>query len=426
MSDLLAWLHKLEQRTPKGNFELGLERINQVKEKLDLKINFPIISVAGTNGKGSCCCFLESILTEAGFKPGCFYSPHLINFKERIKVNGISVNDEELINAFKIVEAADNELGDNDKPLSYFEFIVLAAMICFINAKCQAVILEVGLGGRLDATNTFAADVAIITSIGIDHVEYLGDTREKIGYEKAGIIKKNIPVVIGDENPPQSILDYANKLNATTSIFYQDFFAKIATTGDWNYSGQKLRSALPRLNLHGHYQYQNASCALAALEFLEDKLPINQTEIRLGLANANIAGRFEVIPGEVPIILDVAHNVPAMVALDDALATMGYFTKTHGVFSAYDRKDVAGMVEVLKNRFDTWHVAPFKSNINTLDAIKAKLNEINAQYTVYKSLEDAFNNVINLANKSERIVICGSFRTVEEYLIYQKNNRKVA
>ena len=427
MSSLAAWLRRLEDRRPRGGgFELGLERIARAQQTLDLQPKQPVITVAGTNGKGSTCCYLEAVLAAAGYKPGCFYSPHLLDFGERLRIDGAAIPEDALLRAFEQVEAADAERGSDEAPLSYFEFITLAAMLCYLEADCGAVVFEVGLGGRLDAVNAFDADVAVVTSIGLDHVEHLGNDRESIGREKAGIMRQGATAVIGDLEPPASVLERTAQLGCRTWRRGADFSVEVAASGDWNYRGPTLRAALPRPLMHGKHQYANAACALAALDALP-QLALSQADVRNGLGAARLAGRFEVLPGPSPIILDVAHNVAAAEVLAAGLGEMGFFQRSHIIFGALERKDVAGMARVLAGCCDRWHIAPFAGQEQAgLDVLRACLDELQAEWTEYASIAQARAGALAELKQQERLVVTGSFKTVEEFVKAQDSERKAA
>ena len=428
MGDEMAkWLARLEGRQPSGAFELGLSRIARVVGDLGLAPPSPVITVAGTNGKGSTCRCLESILSEAGYRPGCFYSPHLLDFSERISIDGRQPDAEQVMAAFETVEEADGRRKAEEDPLSYFEFIVVAAALMFRDNACGATVLEVGLGGRLDAVNAFDADVAVITTVDIDHVEYLGSDRESIGAEKAGIMRAGMPVVIGDRQVPASVLLRAEDLGCTAYLRGRDFVEEIGELGQWHYRGQGLRTALPRPMMHGRHQYANAACALAALEVVDDRLPVSQAHARLGLASASLPGRFEVLPGPIPVVLDVAHNAHAARALDSALLDMGYFTRTHAVFGARARKDAVGIVKALAGRIDEWHVAPVAGE-DASQAMKtcSSVRGMDGTATIHDSVAAAAAAAHAKARERERIVVFGSFLTVEEYLTSRAASRKVA
>ncbi len=424
---LAAWAARLEGRTPSGSFELGLTRIARAVAATGIAPPRPLITVAGTNGKGSTCRHVESVLCEAGYRPGCFYSPHLHDFAERVRVDGGPADEALLVEAFEEVEAADARRGEGEEPLSYFEFVAVAAARAFCAAGCKATVLEVGLGGRLDAVNAFDADVAVITSVDIDHTEHLGPDRESIGAEKAGILREGIPVVVGDRNVPASVLARADELGCEVALRGRDFAEELVEGGQWNYRGKGLRAALPRPPMHGRHQYANAACALAALEALDDRLPVSQAEVRNGIAGATLPGRFEVLPGPVPVVLDVAHNVQGARALDAALLDMGYFTRTVAVFGARARKDAEGIVGALAGRIDEWHVAPVKGEdagqaMRSCAAIRGQGGEA----ALHDSVAAAAAAAHASAKERERIVVFGSFMTVTEYSLFREAGRKAA
>lgn len=292
-----AWLSHLERAHPVG-IDMGLTRIGQVKAALQLEFACPVITVGGTNGKGSTCAFLETILVRAGYKVGCHTSPHLLEFNERARVNGQNVTDDELLPHFEAVEAARTSLAE-PVSLTYFEFTTLAILHLFASRGLDAVILEVGLGGRLDAVNIIDTDCAIVTSIDIDHTEYLGDTREKIAFEKAGIFRSGKPAICGDPAAPQTLIDHAEAIGADLWLVGRDFRYEAqagAERQQWSYLGREKRyPALAYPALRGANQLINASAALAALEALRPVLPVSAQDIRLGLANVELPGRFQVL-----------------------------------------------------------------------------------------------------------------------------------
>lgn len=348
---LPEWLDYLESlhRTP---IDLGLDRIRAVADKLKLALPFVKITVGGTNGKGSTCAMLEAVLLAAGYKVGTYTSPHLIDFNERIRVDGEQAGDQDIIDQFHKIESARGEIT-----LSYFEYTTLAALMLFEERKLDVAVLEVGLGGRLDAVNLVDADCAIITSVDIDHTAYLGDTREKIGLEKAHIFRAGCPAICADPMPPQTILDYASQVGADLWLFGKDF----NYSGDrqqWAYGGRsQRRSGLAYPALRGANQLLNASAALAALEALRSRLVVPQQAVRIGLSQVSLPGRLQILPGTPTIILDVAHNPHAAAALGQNLDSMGYFPHTHAVIGMLSDKDVLGVVSKLATRVDRWYCA---------------------------------------------------------------------
>jgi dihydrofolate synthase/folylpolyglutamate synthase len=290
---LSDWLALLESRHAETHIDMGLERVRTVKERIALAFACPVIMVAGTNGKGSTCAMLESILLRAGYRVGLYIKPHFLDFNERARINGAMATDEQLIASFTVVE---EKRGDID--LTYFEFTTLAIMHLLSTTQIDVAILEVGLGGRLDAVNVIDADVAIVTSVDIDHTDYLGDTREKIGFEKAGIFRAGKAAICSDPVPPQSLLDHAAAIGADLWLLGRDF----NYAGDqqqWGYGGRsQRRNSLAYPALRGANQLLNASAALAALEVLRLTLPVGAQEVRTGLALVELPGRFQVLPGQ--------------------------------------------------------------------------------------------------------------------------------
>lgn len=350
--ELADWLAHLEGLHPRGQagIELGLERIHRVKARLRQTQACPLITVGGTNGKGSTCAMLERILLSAGYRVGGYSSPHLLRYNERVRLNGVPADDQAFCTAFARVEA-----GRQDVPLTYFEFGTLAAWEIFSAAGLDAIILEVGLGGRLDATNCYDADCAIVTTVALDHMDYLGATREAIGAEKAGICRAGRPFVCGDPDPPRSLTDVCRRASADFWRIGRDF-GFLRQEGQWQYwsrDGRRIGGlAFPALR--GDCQLHNASCAIAALDVLRDRLPVVAQDIRRGLSEVEIAGRCQVLPGRPQIVLDVAHNPQAAVELAASLGGMGFARTTWAVFGMMADKDIAGVVEAMKCRVDRW------------------------------------------------------------------------
>ncbi len=427
-----AWLTHLESAHPVG-IDMGLTRIRQVRDALQLSFDCPIITVGGTNGKGSTCAILETILLRAGYRVGCHTSPHLLSFNERARVNGEMASDADLLPHFEAVEAARLSLAE-PVSLTYFEFTTLAIMHLFAARGLDAVIFEVGLGGRLDAVNVLDTDCAIITSIDIDHTEYLGDTREKIGFEKAGIFRAGKPAVCADPVPPQTLIDHAEKIGADLWLFGRDFRYEGQAGSErqqWNYVGRTLRrSSLAYPALRGANQLINTSAALAGLEALRDRLPVSAQDIRLGLANVELPGRFQVLPGKPAIVLDVGHNPHAAAVLTQNLGNMGYFPYTYAVFGAMHDKDIAGVIEHLKEEIDHWCVTDLPTpRAATAKDLAGVLREsgvtdgADSSVTRFASPAEAFQDALNRASENDRIVVFGSFYTVAGVMTYRKSQQ---
>ncbi|MFC7286985.1 bifunctional tetrahydrofolate synthase/dihydrofolate synthase [Herminiimonas glaciei] len=414
---LADWLIRLEALHPKA-IDMGLDRVREVKQAMDVQFACPVIIVGGTNGKGSTCAMLESILLRAGYRVGLYTSPHLLHFNERMRVNGASCTDQELIAAFDKLEAIRGDVS-----LSYFEFTTLAAIQLFADAKLDAVIFEVGLGGRLDAVNVLDADVAIVTSVDIDHTEYLGDTREKIGFEKAGIFRSGQTAICGDPVPPASLVEHAEKIGADLWLFNRDF----NYSGDkqqWNFSGRgRRRNSLGYPSLRGANQLLNASSVLAALEALRLRLPVGAQEVRTGLALVDLPGRFQVLPGQPTVILDVAHNPHAAATLAQNLDNMNFAPYTYAVFGAMQDKDIDGVISHLKGRVDHWCVTDLPlpraaSAAEIRDKLISAYGEVppagdsERSIQTFASPAEAFANALSRAGENDRIAVFGSFLTV--------------
>jgi dihydrofolate synthase/folylpolyglutamate synthase len=414
---LADWLSRLESMHPVA-IDLGLDRVARVRQRLEIQLNCPVITVGGTNGKGSTCAMLESILLHAGYRVGLYTSPHLLRFNERARIAGEAVADQALTANFELVEAA-----RGDTSLTYFEFTTLAVLRLFAEADLDAVILEVGLGGRLDAVNIIDPDVAIVTSVDIDHSEYLGHTREEIGFEKAGIFRCGRAAICSDPIPPKSLVKQAETIGADLWLLGRDF----NYAGDkqqWNYGGRnQRRNSLGYPSLRGANQLLNASAALAALEVLRQRLPVSAQEVRNGLVMVDLPGRFQVLPGRPTVILDVAHNPHAAATLAQNLGNMGFHPYTYAVFGAMADKDIKGVIAHLKDRVDHWCVtdlpipraataAQLKQAL--LDAGIAPQNEPDAECTiqVFDSPANAFLNAQKRAGENDRIIVFGSFLTV--------------
>jgi dihydrofolate synthase / folylpolyglutamate synthase len=414
---LANWLSLLETRHSQA-IDMGLERVARVKDRLNITFSCPVIIVGGTNGKGSTCAMLESILLQAGYRVGLYTSPHLLKFNERARMNGQSVSDEALLAGFEAVDIQCKEVS-----LTSFEFTTLAVMHVFTEATLDAVILEVGLGGRLDAVNVIDADVAIVTSVDIDHTDYLGTTREEIGFEKAGTFRKGRVAICSDPMPPESLIRHAQAIDADLWLIGRDF----NYSGDkqqWNYGGRhQRRNSLAYPGLRGANQLLNASAALAALEVLHQRLPVGAQEVRSGLVMVDLPGRFQVLPGRPLVVLDVAHNPHAAATLAQNLDNMGFHPYTYAVFGAMQDKDIDSVIAQLKGRIDYWCVTdlPLARAATAVQlkerllmagiGLESNLDGIQVIQT-FMSPADAFANAVNQAGENDRIAVFGSFLTV--------------
>ena len=413
----------------------------QVKQRLNLQPDFPIITVGGTNGKGSVCAMLEAMLHAAGYRVGCYTSPHLLDYNERVRIAKKQASDAELCVAFEKVELArkgQSANGDTPIPtptlplkgrgqssepidisLTYFEFGTLAAMQCFISHKVEVAILEVGLGGRLDAVNVFDNECAVVNNVDIDHTDYLGDTREKIAYEKAGIFRAGKVAIFGDADVPQAIADHAEKIGAELWRIGKEF-GFTSHQGQWDYrSTIGTRNSLPYPALRGAFQLHNASAALAALDALKDKLPVNMEAVRRGLVEVALPGRFQVVPGKPMLILDVAHNPHAARSLAQNLASLPPCPRTYAVFAMLRDKDMAGAARALKDQVDIWLVAGISAPRGASAAELAQVlyaEGVKGKILTFATATDALQHACKEASENDRITAFGSFYTVAEVM----------
>jgi dihydrofolate synthase/folylpolyglutamate synthase len=420
------WLALLESRHAEVHIDMGLDRVRTVKERMALQFGCPVIMVAGTNGKGSTCAMLESILLRAGYRVGLYIKPHFLDFNERARINGENASDAALIEAFNAVEAQRGEVD-----LTYFEFTTLAIMHLLSKSDIDVAILEVGLGGRLDAVNVVDADVSIVTSIDIDHKDYLGETREEIGFEKAGIFRPGKPAICSDPVPPQSLIRHAEGIGADLWLLGRDFNYQ-GDKQQWSYGGRsQRRNSLAYPALRGANQLLNAAAALAALEVLRLQLPVGAQEARTGLALVELPGRFQVLPGRPTVILDVAHNPHAAATLAQNIGNMGFAPFTFAVFGIMQDKDIDGVVAAIAPNIDHWCVADLPSprsanaaeladKLAALRPAGAKPGEFSA--TAFANPAEAFANAMSRAGENDRIVVFGSFYTVAGVMAARKSS----
>ena len=423
---LAQWLAFIETLHPKS-IALGLDRIAAVAARMAMRITCPVITVAGTNGKGSTCAIAESIYRCAGYRTGLYASPHLLRFNERVRIAGNEAEDAALADAFAVVEAA-RDLGEGaSTPLTYFEYTTLAALRLFAAARLDVLILEVGLGGRLDAVNLVDADVAVVTTIGIDHVDWLGATREAIGREKAGIFRKGRTAICGDSEPPHSLVDAAHVAGATLWRIGVDY-RYAAQRMQWRYEGPGgARYGLPLPALRGAYQLANAATALAALDALRVRLPVAAGAVRDGLVQVELPGRFQVLPGRPAVVLDVAHNPQAAGVLSETLSTMGFFPRTLAVFGMLGDKDIDAVVRAVAPRVDCWYIAPLPgprgASAAQLATALTRAGVDAAAIRAFDDIERAFNAARSAAGETDRIAAFGSFLTVAAALAAVQRRR---
>ena len=439
--DLASWLSYIEGLHPKS-IAMGLDRVRLMIDRLQLDPKFPIITVAGTNGKGSTCAMLEQIYKQAGYHVGCYSSPHLLRYNERVRVDAIEVPDEDLCAAFNAVDSARVDVNNQGTPLTYFEVGTLAAMWHFMQTGVEVAILEVGLGGRLDAVNAFEPSCSIITSIDLDHQEFLGNTRESIGFEKAGIYRSSSPAICGDANPPASLVAYAHEIHADFMSLNRDFDCHL-NEDCWQYIGhKKILYTLPLPVLQGRYQLNNAACAITAIESLQSRLPVEIDAIKNAMLLVRLAGRFQTVSkfaatSDTPwVILDVAHNPHAAKALAENLRAIKTQSsnvrtgKTFAVFAMLADKDIKGVIDAVKHEIDAWYVAGID---HARGALAKDLAEMiagvipNASIQTFNDANNAYQHAcIDIeacidVNENDKIIVFGSFFTVSTVMQFLSN-----
>lgn len=404
------WLVRIGRLHPRP-IELGLDRVGAVWRRMGLTLPAAVITVGGTNGKGSCVAMLEAMLRAGGYRVGTYTSPHLLRFNERVRVDGVEADDRTLCRALEAVESARGEIS-----LTYFEHVTLAALRVFAQTAPEVIVLEVGLGGRLDAVNILDADVAIVSTVDLDHQEWLGPDRDSIGREKAGIFRSGRAAVFGGDDPPAGLVKHADRLGARLLLAGRDFKARVREDGwDWEGLGRQ-RPGLPLPALRGSFQVRNAAAAIAALEAVSDRLPLSTVALREGLLDVRLPGRFDVFPGPITLIFDVAHNPEAARALAENLARHAADGgRTFAVFSMLRDKDIAGVARILAPQVAAWFYAP-------LDAARAATAEelaeglgaagVGAIAHGHSDLLAALAAAGSAARQGDRILVFGSFYTV--------------
>jgi dihydrofolate synthase/folylpolyglutamate synthase len=414
------WLAHCERLHP-TTIDMGLERVRAVAQRMQIRFDCPVITVAGTNGKGSTCAMLEAILGQAGYRTGVYTSPHLVRFEERLRLLGEASSATQLVAGFAAVERARTLNGD-EISLTYFEFSTLAILDVMARSGLDVAILEVGLGGRLDAVNIIDTDCAIITSVDLDHTELLGTDRESIGFEKAGIMRTGRPAIVSDPMPPQSVLDRALEVGADLWRNGHDF----NVSGDkqqWGWAGRGRRySGLAYPALRGANQLVNAAGVLAALAALRERLPVTAQAVRNGFAFVELPGRFQIIPGQPTLVLDVAHNPHSVAALSANLDAMGYFPTTHAVFGVMADKDLVPMLARIQPLIDRWYFTDLPTpRAAPASALLAHWQSSNPRKGVTAQTcsdpAQALQAAIRQADPTDRIVVFGSFYTVGGVLL---------
>ena len=411
---LSGWLELLESRHT-VQIQLGLDRVSRVRDALDVRSDAVVITVGGTNGKGSTCAMLEAILLAAGYRVGCYTSPHLLRYNERVRIDGREVDDQTLVGAFRAVEEARGETL-----LTYFEHGTLAAWWAFCGAPLDVVILEVGLGGRLDAVNAIDPDCAIVTGIAMDHMDWLGDTREKIGLEKAGIFRAGHPAICSDPVVPATLVDHARAIGADLKLVGEDFgFSGDRTQWTWWSKGGARRGGLAYPALRGANQLLNASAVLMALETLRQRIPVSMQAVRQGLMLVELPGRFQVLPGRPSVVLDVAHNPQAAGVLSENLSNMGFFPETWAVLGMLADKDVEGVVKLIQDRVDHWMLVSLPGARGlSAERLEQRLRSVGVRGDIqrFESPAEGYAAARKSAGEGDRIVAFGSFLTVADVL----------
>lgn len=408
---LQHWLARLQAQHPQA-IELGLERVREVAQRMALgKPAAKVISVAGTNGKGSTVAFIEAIARAEGLRVGAYTSPHLLRYNERVRIDGREVDDAELVTAFEAVEAARAEVS-----LTYFEAGTLAALWLFARAGLDLAVLEVGLGGRLDAVNLVDADCAVITTVDLDHQDWLGSDTEAIGFEKAGIARQGKPLVLGDDDPPASVLRHAYAIGAPSWRIANDFFAEKLDEGQWRYREIGCEMLLPLPALAAPVQLRNAACAIAALRALG--LDLNNSVVAAALQATHLPARLQTFELRgVRLWLDVGHNPQAARALAEALAAAP--EKTLAVYAPLADKDAAAVVAALQAQIDGWVLAASTdagARGLALAALRAKLPQDLPVVATAAHIDAAIEQAVSLAAGNGRVLVFGSFHAAEQTL----------
>lgn len=414
------WLSWQESLNPK-HIDLGLDRVQQVLEKLNLssQFNCPVITVAGTNGKGSSVAILESILRAGNFAVGCYTSPHLLKYNERIRIRGCDIDDQTLCQAFDRVDQARGNIA-----LTYFEFGTLAALVAFAEAELDVVVLEVGLGGRLDAVNVIDADVALVTSVAVDHTDWLGHDIESIAREKAGIFRPDRPAVYGGLRVPDAVLQTAHELGAQLLVAGRDYLYQGITADIWQLNGPDIHYAdLPVPALKGRFQLQNAAAAIVALRQLKQRLPVDRRAISLGLEQVFVSGRYQILQTSPEVIVDVAHNPQAAQALAELMTDTPFMGRTLAVVAMLADKAVDDVVVSMHPVVDEWLIAGLDVPRGLdVESMAKAVNALGAdvKLSCLQNVTVACEQAMQLAQPEDRIIVFGSFYTVTEAIDFFK------
>jgi dihydrofolate synthase/folylpolyglutamate synthase len=412
LADWLAWLEKCHP----VEIDLGLERIRDVYHALALPAtDAKVITVAGTNGKGSSLAMLEAILLAAGYRVGAYTSPHLIAYNERIRISGQTVTDAEITHAFAEIDKARGDIS-----LTYFEFGTLAALCCFQQAHLDVILLEVGLGGRLDAVNIIDADVALLTTVGLDHQQWLGETLDDIGFEKAGIMRAQRPVIIAERSTPESVLQYARESQSSVHQLGRQYDYLVADDS-WSWrrcDGSAEFAHLPLPRLSGRQQCQNAAAVIEALQCLPD-LTVSEATIKKGLQNVQLAGRCQVLRDEPLWLVDVCHNVQAVEAFASVLDDMPVTGRTHALFAMLDDKAIAAAVAAIAAQIDAWWIFDLQvARAASVDALENAILQVSphAEVRRFGTIAAAITALQSQLHENDRVTGFGSFYTVAQIM----------
>jgi dihydrofolate synthase/folylpolyglutamate synthase len=408
LSDWLAW----QQAAHPQEIDLGLERVSRVLARTGWRPPVqPVVTLGGTNGKGSCTAMLDSMLRAGGYRVATFTSPHFVDYRERVRVDDEWVSEASLVAAFERI--ADACEGDS---LTYFEHNALAALLIFESACPDVILLEVGMGGRLDAVNVVDADVAVVVTVGLDHIEFLGPDVETIGREKAGIFRAGCPAICGMPDPPRSLIESAGSIGASLWLLGRDFHERVHGDGTWDYSdAQGSIETLPAPALEGVVQFANAATALAALRRLQPRLPVSRDAVERGLRSVRLPGRFQRVtdPAGIEWVFDVAHNPEAAVALAASLTRQPVRGRTLGVVGMLADKDVRGVIGALRDRVDCWFAATIDGARGQSDsALAARAAQAGITMAPAGPVAEAMQLARREASAGDRIVVFGSFHTV--------------
>ncbi len=392
--------------------DLGLDQVRRITDKMNLGQSLSVIAIGGTNGKGSVGKMVADILTAAGHRVGHYTSPHVSSFFERICINGEQAKNAQFLQSLQAVteQSAKGEI-------TYFEMLTLAAVHYFEAEKCDVAIMEVGLGGRLDAVNVFDSIATVITNIAMDHMEFLGNTRDKIAIEKAGICRRDKPVIIGDKKPPAALLAMVEKIGASVFCIGKDFkTTDNLSNRSWHYQGiSRQLYNLNKPSIQGKHQINNAACALALLESINKQWWPGVGCIRAGFHSAFLLGRTQVLAGKPAVVLDVAHNVAAAKVLDDFLLSMGLFSITRALIGIRADKDFFGFVDTMFGRIDEWYIGDIDNGV-CKQTLSKYLEQKGGRVQCFSSVKEAAKKIHEVSREDDRIVITGSFLTVAEFL----------